>query len=76
VAYAQIQEAKRKKLDDHEEECIFIGYSETSKAYKVYNPVTNKIVVSKYVIFSENKAWTWFKNEADENVLVEESEEG
>jgi hypothetical protein len=56
VAYAQIQKAKRKKLDDHGEKYIFIGYSETSKTYKIYNPITNKFVVSRDVIFSENKA--------------------
>jgi hypothetical protein len=33
-------------------------------------------VVSRDVIFIENEAWTWSENEADENVLVEESEEG
>jgi Reverse transcriptase (RNA-dependent DNA polymerase) len=76
VAYAQIPEAKRKKLDDREKKCIFISNSETSKAYKVYNPVTNKVVVSRDVIFSENEAWTWPENETNENVLVEESEEG
>jgi transposase InsO family protein len=76
VAYAQIPEAKRKKLDDREEKCIFIGNSETSKAYKVYNSVTNKVVVSRDVIFSENEAWTWPENETNENALVEESEEG
>jgi hypothetical protein len=69
-------ETKRIKLDNHREKCIFIGYSETSKAYKVYNPVTNKVVISRDVIFSENEAWTWSENKADENVLVEESEEG
>jgi hypothetical protein len=76
VAHAQILEAKRKKLDDRGEKYIFIGYSETSKAYKVYNPITNKVMVSRDVIFNKNEAWTWSKNEANENVLVEESEEG
>jgi hypothetical protein len=76
VAYAQILKAKRKKLDDHEEKCIFIGSSETSKAYKIYNPITNKDAVSRDVIFSENEAWTWSENEADKNVLVEGPEEG
>lgn len=40
IAYAQIPESKRKKLDDHGEKCIFVGYSEESKAYKLYNPLT------------------------------------
>jgi hypothetical protein len=53
VAYAQVLEAKRRKLDDRGEKCIFVGYNEESKAYKLYNPLTNKVVVSRDVIFSE-----------------------
>lgn len=50
---------KRKKLDDHGEKCIFIGYSEESKAYKLYNLVTNKVVLSRDVILSEEESWGW-----------------
>jgi hypothetical protein len=53
VAYAQVLEAKRRKLDDRGEKFIFVGYNEESKAYKLYNPLTNKVVVSRDVIFSE-----------------------
>ena len=35
IAYAQVPETQRKKLDDHGEKCIFIGYSEELKAYKL-----------------------------------------
>ena len=55
IAYAQVHETKRKKLDDCGEKCIFIGYSEESKAYKLYNSLTNKVVVSRDVIFSEEE---------------------
>ena len=59
IAYAQVPETKRKKLDDHGKKCIFIGYSEELKAYKLYNPLTNKVVVSRDVIFSEDESWRW-----------------
>jgi hypothetical protein len=49
VAYAQVPEVKRRKLDDRGEKFIFVGYSEESKAYKLYNPLTNKVVVSRDV---------------------------
>jgi hypothetical protein len=76
VAYAQVPEAKRRKLDDRGEKCIFIGYSEESKAYKLYNPLTNKVVVSRDVVFSEEESWNWNNKEADkENVVSDESEE-
>lgn len=57
VAYAHIPEELRKKLDDRSEKCIFIGYSEQSKAYRLYNPVTKKFLVSRDVNFLEDKAW-------------------
>jgi hypothetical protein len=47
---SQIQE---EELDDRDEKCIFLGYSEESKAYKLYNPLTKKLVVSRDVIFDE-----------------------
>jgi len=42
VAYAHIPDQLRKKLDSKGEKCIFIGYSEESKAYKLYIPSTKK----------------------------------
>jgi len=57
AAYAQVPEVKRKKLSDHGEKCIFIGYNEESKAYKFYNPLTKKLVVSRDVVFNEEEAW-------------------
>ena len=46
----------REKLDDHGQKCIFIRYNEESKAYKLYNPLTDKVVVSRDVIFNEDKS--------------------
>ena len=46
----------RTKLDDISEKCIFIGYSEKSKAYKLYNLKTKKIAISKDVHFDEKSS--------------------
>ena len=53
LAYVHVPDQNRKKLDAKSELCIFIWYSETSKAYKLYNPLTNKLIVSRDVIFDE-----------------------
>jgi hypothetical protein len=53
VAYVHVVDQKRQKLDPKSESCIFVGYSEQSKAYRLYNPLTNSIVVSRDVIFYE-----------------------
>jgi len=40
ITYAHVPDAMRKKLDDKGEKCVFLGVSETSKAYKLFNPLT------------------------------------
>jgi hypothetical protein len=59
IAYAHIPDVKRKKLDEKAEKCIFLGVSDVSKAYKLYNPLTKKIVTSRDVIFDEESTWEW-----------------
>lgn len=69
LAYAHVPDQLRKKLDDKGEKCIFIGYSDTSKAYKLYNPETKKIVISRDVIFDEYGVWDWSAKE-ESSVVV------
>ena len=45
-----------RKFDNHIEKCIFIGYSKESKAYKLYNLLTKKLVISRDVAFNETEA--------------------
>jgi hypothetical protein len=63
VAYAHVPEEMRRKLDDRSEKCIFVGYSEQSKAYRLYNLVTKKLIVSRDVKFQEDKSWDNQTNE-------------
>ena len=63
IAYTHIPSELRKKLDDRSEKCIFIGYSETSKAYKIYNPIPKKLILSRDVKFLENQFWNDSKNQ-------------
>lgn len=57
LAYSHILDQRRTKLDNKSEKVIFIGYIETSKAYKLYNPKTKKVILSRDVVFDENKTW-------------------
>ncbi|XP_025674246.1 uncharacterized protein [Arachis hypogaea] len=59
IAYAHVPDQLRKKLDDKGEKCIFIGYSTDSKAYKLYNPVSKKVIISRDVTFDEKDIWDW-----------------
>lgn len=54
TAFAHVPDQKRTKLDDKGIECTFVGYSDTSKAYRLYNRATRKIIISRDVNFIEN----------------------
>ena len=55
VAFAHIPNELRRKLDKKSEHCIFTGYNEQHKAYKMYNLVTKRVVVRRDVKFIEDK---------------------
>ena len=57
VVYAYVLDELRKKLDNKGEECIFFGYNDESKAYKLYNPLIKKVIINRYVQFIEADAW-------------------
>ncbi|KAL5787161.1 hypothetical protein ACOSP7_004110 [Xanthoceras sorbifolium] len=68
IAYAHIADEKRKKLDDKGEKCIFLSVSDQSKAYKLYNPITKKIVISRDVVFDEERTWSWNINTVEQRI--------
>ena len=49
----------RTKLDDKSFKCVLLGRSEESKGYRLYDLVSNKVVVSRDVVFEENEGWNW-----------------
>ena len=57
IAYAHVPKEIRSKLDDKSEKSIFIGYDEQSKAYKLFNPITRKFIISRHVVFKEEESW-------------------
>ena len=63
-----IFQIKRSKLDDKGEKCIFLGVSDQSKAYKLYNPTTKKIIISRDVVFYEERFWENNIDETNQNL--------
>ncbi|GAU15733.1 hypothetical protein TSUD_235460 [Trifolium subterraneum] len=63
LAYAHVPDSHRKKLDNKSIKCVLLGISDESKAYKLYNPVDKKIVISRDVVFDETKGWDWENKE-------------
>jgi len=53
LIYIHVPKDKMSKLEPFEIKGIFVGYSESSKAYRVYIPAQRKIAVSRDVTFHE-----------------------
>ncbi|CAJ2648156.1 unnamed protein product [Trifolium pratense] len=64
IAHVHIPDVNRKKLDGRSIMCVLLGVSEESKAYKLFNPIDKKIIVSRDVVFEESKGWNWDKQTA------------
>jgi hypothetical protein len=54
-AYIHVPKENKSKLDKKDEKCIFIGYKDGLKGYKLWNPETKKVVYSRDVVFREMK---------------------
>jgi hypothetical protein len=52
--YALIPKEQRNKLDTRNRKCIFLGYSNTTNAYRLYDEVNKKFSLSRDVIFLES----------------------
>lgn len=38
---------------------VFVGYETWTKGYRVYDPISRKLHISRDVIFEESKGWDW-----------------
>ena len=54
-AYVHVPKEKITKLDSKSERCIFIGYKDVLKGYKLWNPETRKVVYNQDMVFREVK---------------------
>jgi hypothetical protein len=59
VAYIKKTRPHLGKLDDHGVKVVFIGYQDGSKAYRFYDPIAERVHVSRNAIFAESERWDW-----------------
>lgn len=48
-----------RKLDDRSRVVVHLGNESGTKAYRLYDPESNSILVSRDVVFEEGKTWKW-----------------
>lgn len=54
-AMAKIPDSLRKKFDKKSTECIFVGYAENQKGYRLIERASKKLIICRDVIFFENE---------------------
>ena len=54
LAYVHIPSEERSKLDPKSKQRVFLGYGKGVKGYKFWDPMGNKAVISRDVVFDEN----------------------
>jgi hypothetical protein len=59
VAFVKDTTPNLKKLDDRSHPMIFVGYEQGTKGYRVYDPSTRRVHVSRDVVFDEQAKWQW-----------------
>lgn len=59
MRFSYVSQVKRDKLDKKTEPGVFIGYSSISKAYRIFQSQSGKIIVSRDVKFLEDEQWDW-----------------
>ncbi|KAE8721174.1 hypothetical protein F3Y22_tig00016637pilonHSYRG00095 [Hibiscus syriacus] len=72
VAYAHVPDQRRTKLEDKSKKYIFIGYDEKTKGYKLFDPISKKVMVSRDVRINEASEWDW-NNSTEAIIEVGES---
>ena len=69
--YIHIPKEKRTKLDPSGKKGVFVGYSESSKAYRIYFPGFKKIDISRDVTFDNSAYNKSRKRPAEEPIETE-----
>jgi hypothetical protein len=62
TAHAKASTPHLKKLDDRSKPMVYFGVEEGSKAHRLFEPITGRIVVSRDTVFEETMRWDWCNN--------------
>nr|GEW29712.1 ribonuclease H-like domain, reverse transcriptase, RNA-dependent DNA polymerase [Tanacetum cinerariifolium] len=65
-SYAKVPSQHLTKLDDRSSRMVYLGNEQGSKAYRLFDPTTQRIYVSRDVKFKENETWDWKEYTSEE----------
>jgi hypothetical protein len=59
IAHVKMVRPHLKKLEDRSKKMVLLGYESGSKAYKVFDPLSQRVHVTRDVVFDEAASWSW-----------------
>ncbi|KAM2036667.1 hypothetical protein ACFX16_039588 [Malus domestica] len=59
VCYVHTPSELRHKLEPKSIKGVFVGYAKCEKGYRVFDPISKRLILSRDVVFDENSAWDW-----------------
>ncbi|KAM1699812.1 hypothetical protein ACFX2K_031115 [Malus domestica] len=62
LCYVHVPTETRQKLDAKSVKGVFVGYATCEKGYRIFDPCTNKLILSRDVVFDESMTWNWKEN--------------
>jgi hypothetical protein len=71
VTHVKTVSGHTSKLADRSTPMVMIGYEAGTKAYRAYNAVNKKVVVTRDVLFEEKKSWNWSPAEPVQSISDE-----
>ena len=80
VAHVHIPDQRRCKLNNKSHTCVLLGVSDKTKAYKLFDLMSKTVIISRDVIFEEDKGWSWHEDATESSPsaldLESQDEEG
>ncbi|PNY15444.1 retrotransposon-related protein [Trifolium pratense] len=78
VAHVHIHDSQRRKLDDKSKKCVLLGVSEEFKAYKLFDPVEKRIIITngsndENPADAEEQITATNNTNANENMVINET---
>ncbi|KAM1480911.1 hypothetical protein ACFX2I_028001 [Malus domestica] len=59
VCYVHTPSELRHKLEPKSIKGVFVGYAKCEKGYRVFDPISKRLILSRDVVFDEDSAWEW-----------------
>ncbi|CAL2229032.1 unnamed protein product [Prunus armeniaca] len=62
LCYFHVPVERRHKLEPKSFKGVFVGYATCEKEYRVFDPLSKKLFLSRDILFDEEAAWNWEEN--------------